>query len=357
LKILRTKPYVIPVFLPNAGCKRRCVFCSQKDITGHEKIPTLDEVKKEIEKFLRHLKNKERPVEIAFYGGTFTALPVDLQKKFLKVAREFIDGKRIIGIRLSTRPDDVPPDELDFLKESGVLTIELGIQSFCDDVLIKSNRGYTSKQAINACREVKARGFKLGVHLMTDLPGSSNYCDLFSAFKTVELDPDMVRIHPTLVIKNSALERMFFEKIYRPQSLEEALDLLSDMYLIFKRYSVTVNRIGLQIPVELRDSIVSGPYHPSLGDLVEIESFYKLTRWFLETFNDGEIIIAKNKLHFLNSYGKRNLKRLEKFTSRIKIEDSKNISFRLKDKIADYSTVLEKYIEELHSKLKVEGRR
>ena len=351
------RPYIIPIFLPNAGCKRRCVFCSQKDVTGVERVPTLIEVRNEIKKFLNYFKDKTRSVEIAFYGGTFTALPIEIQRKYIETALEFVDKKRVIGLRISTRPDDIPPEELDFLKKNKVITIELGIQSFCDDVLKESNRGYDSKQAISGCKRVKSKGFNLGIHLMTGLPSSSHTCDLYSAFKTVEMNPDMVRIHPTLVIKNSMLEEMYLNNSYTPQSLEESLDILSDMYLIFSRYSIPINRMGLQIPVELRNSIVAGPYHPSLGDLVEYESFYKLGTWFFKKFKSGEIVIGKNNLFLLNGYSKKNLRRFGEYVSRIKvIENVENIFFKIGNNVTDYPMVLEKYIEELRSKLETEGR-
>jgi len=350
------KLYVIPIFLPNAGCKQRCVFCSQRDITGVEKAPTLDEVENEIESFLSYLRNKSRPVEIAFYGGTFTALPIETQEKYLDVALKFVDGKKAIGIRISTRPDDVPPEELEFLKNKKVTTIELGIQSFFNEVLKRSKRGYDSAQAVTGCRLVKEKGFRLGIHLMIGLPGSSYEIDVWSAFKTVEMKPDMVRIHPTLVVKNSELERLYLKGEYVPLTLEDTLDMLSDTYLIFSANFIPVNRIGLQIPVELRNSIVAGPYHPSIGDLTKYEAFYKISKWFFENFKGGKILLGKKDLSLLTGYGKKNLVRLKEFSSFIEInEEVKDIFFEFENEFADYSTILKKYIEEIRSKLKIGG--
>lgn len=355
LKELR--PYIIPIFLPNAGCKRRCVFCSQESATGVKEIPDLYEVEAEIKKFLSYLKNDSRPIEIAFYGGTFSALPFEVQEKFLNLALKFVDGKKIVGIRISTRPDEVPSQELDFLKNHKVTTIELGIQSFSDEVLKMSNRGYDVSEAIVGCELVRKKGFNLGIHLMTGLPASSYETDLYSAFKTVEMKPSMVRIHPTLVLKSSALERLYLKGNYRPRTLEDTLDLLSDMYIVFLANSIHVNRIGLQIPPELRDSVVAGPYHPSIGDLVKYESFYKVAKWYFENSDGGKIRLGKKNLSLLTGYGKKNLERLGKFSSSIEVDEKADgILFKSENEIADYSKILKKYIREIHDKLRTGGQ-
>ncbi len=220
------KHYNIPVFIPHLGCPHNCIFCNQKKITGQANPCTIEDAKKEIERHLSFLPEGE--IEISFFGGSFTAIPVAEQEAFLSLAQEYVKKGQVQGIRLSTRPDSVEWDTLKRLQHYGVTTVELGVQSFCDEVLQKSGRGHTAECAVSACKRVKEGGFSLGIQLMCGLPADTLAFDLYSAEQAKSLG-DFVRIYPVLVLKDTPLERMYREGRYSPLSLEEAVERTARM--------------------------------------------------------------------------------------------------------------------------------
>ncbi len=285
---------IIPVFLPYAGCKHRCVFCDQVGATGVSKKIS----PRELESLLERYANPQEKYEVAFYGGTFTALPVGEQLEYLKVIRRWMEEGIVEGIRISTRPDEIDEERADFLKKWGVKTIEIGVQSMDDRVLDTSKRGHTSDDSRKAISVLKKFEFVVGAHLMVGLPGSSFESDIRSALEIARIGVDIARIHPTLVFKTSELRKMMERGEYSPLTLDEAVDLVSDMVMILEARNVRVIRIGLYVPPELRSNIVAGPYHPSFGDLVRVHILRKL----IEEFNAKEITVDEKRAGWLFGY-------------------------------------------------------
>ena len=260
----------IPIFLPHLGCPHRCVFCDQKESTSVRQIPGPEDIDITIEKYIPHIKKTVQRVELAFFGGSFTGIPRETQEAFLRTAHRHLDKKTIHGIRLSTRPDYISDDALDLLEKYEVSTVELGVQSFDDRVLEASGRGHTAADVHNAVRRLKKHGFDFVIQLMPGLVGDTRESSLRSAAEAASLDPSAVRIYPTVVLKGTGLEELYHSGHYAPLSLEDAIELCKDMYLLFNAGSIPVIRMGIHpfAPGEIAN-IVAGPYHPSFGYLVK----------------------------------------------------------------------------------------
>lgn len=261
----------IPIFIPQMGCPFQCIFCQQRYISHEGPPPAPSQIAAMIEPYLPTIRPDETRVDVAFFGGSFTALPAAMQKDYLDAVQVFLQRGYVHSIRISTRPDCIDEEILDLLAERGVGTIELGVQSFDNRVLQQSMRGYETKQALEACRLIKSRGFKLGVQLMIGLPGDKLQRDLDSTWTAIEMRPDMVRLYPTLVIAGTELEILYRKGIYRPLSLEEAVMITREMYLAFQTQEIPVIRMGLHPGEELRQPghVIAGPFHPAFGELVE----------------------------------------------------------------------------------------
>jgi len=314
---------IIPVFLPYAGCKRRCVFCDQISATGVRRIPTLEE----LDSLVREYEKTGKGYELAFYGGTFTGLPEDKQKEYLKWAQKWINEGLVESIRISTRPDEIDEEKLLFLRDNHVKIVEIGVQSFFDDVLEASKRGYSAEDALKACHLVKKMGFVLGIHLMIGLPKDSRAKDIVSALKCVEVGADLVRIHPTLVFKGAELFRMMEKGLYTPMNLEEALDITSDMVIILEGHSVKVIRLGYYVPQEQVQTVMGGPYHPSFGDMVRA----RVVRKVIEYVKPESLRVPQRHISWFFSYGNKNLVegKLQKGTDEIVfLKKGKQLSFR-----------------------------
>lgn len=261
---------IIPFFIPDAGCPHRCVFCNQKSITGKNKSPDPASLPIVITEYLA--KNKDSsPVEVAFYGGSFTALPIHEQDKFLAAVLPFAKQGSISGIRVSTRPDALDQERLNFLKKYHVSTIELGAQSMDDNVLLQSGRGHTSADTINAAKMITSHGFTLGLQLMVGLPGDSEGAFKTTVQKVLELKPDFTRLYPVLVIKDTPLAGLYQSGQYTPLDIKTAITFCKYAVLELERADINVIRIGLQgtEKLETEGTILAGPYHPAFRELVE----------------------------------------------------------------------------------------
>ena len=265
---------IIPIFIPHMGCKESCVFCDQKQITARSKSPTQDEVRETIETWLSTLGDVENK-EIAFYGGSFTAIPATMQESYLQIAKEYLDSGKVKGIHLSTRPDCIDETTLDRLQNYGVSTIELGVQSFDDKVLALSKRGHDSSAVYEACQLIKARGIKLGIQLMVGLPGDSLESCIYSAEETVRIKPHLARIYPTLVLDDTELMGMYRKGEYLPLSREEAILRSKAIYTILDEAGIYIMRVGLKSTDIINSNnlgeVNQGAYHPAFRQLVESE--------------------------------------------------------------------------------------
>ncbi|MDF2571786.1 MAG: radical enzyme/protein acetyltransferase, family [Sporomusa sp.] len=269
------KHYIIPIFIPHLGCLHQCVFCNQKKITGQITPINASQVGRIINEKLASI-NQKRHIEVAFYGGSFTALPEAIQNELLAPATESLRSGRIHAIRLSTRPDCISIQTVNNLSKQGVTIVELGVQSLDDNVLIKAARGHDSQVVEEAVRLLKGSGIHCGLQLMPGLPGE----DWISLIKTVQqvvrLRPDFVRIYPSIVIADTALAESYGRGVYQPLSLVQAVARSAYMKLLFERQGINVIRIGLQASEELNSTanVIAGPYHPAFGEFVDSHIFY-----------------------------------------------------------------------------------
>ena len=168
---------IIPVFVPHLGCPNDCVFCNQRRISGSVTPATPQDVVEAIER-AKTLTGPETRRQLAFYGGSFTAIPVSEQEALLDAAGPYLESGDIVSLRLSTRPDAIDAATLKRLKAYGVETIELGAQSMSERVLALSGRGHTAQDVEDASAQVKAAGFKLILQMMTGLPGADDESDV-----------------------------------------------------------------------------------------------------------------------------------------------------------------------------------
>ncbi len=272
------KHYIIPIFVPHRGCPHDCVFCNQKKITGIEEKEiaievSAEDVTKKIKEYLETIPKKNVNIEVAFYGGSFTGIPIDLQKELLGAVYHFKKNGDIQGIRLSTRPDYINQEILSVLKYFGVTVIELGVQSMDEKVLKLSNRGHSQNDVYKAVTLIKENNFILGLQMMIGLPGDTKNKILRTTEEMIKLKPNMVRIYPTLVIRGTALEVLYNEGEYIPLQLEEAVIICRDILTKFKKNHIQVIRIGLQPTENIMEGkdVIAGPFHPAFRELVEAE--------------------------------------------------------------------------------------
>ncbi len=265
-----TKHYTIPIFVPELACPFQCVFCNQVKISGQKNIPEKNEIINTIEDHLKTFKSKERIVEVGFFGGSFTGIPVKEQQYYLEIMKPYIHEGVIQGIRLSARPDYINEEILKMLCENHVTTIELGAQSFDDDVLMRSSRGHSADQIDKAAKMILDSGFKLGLQMMIGLPGDTLKKAMFTAGKIIESGAQNTRIYPALVIKDTALHRWFTKKKYNPLTLEQAINWTKQILPLFEEAGISVIRVGLHPSDGLLsgDELIAGPFHPAFKELV-----------------------------------------------------------------------------------------
>lgn len=268
---LSKKHYIIPIFVPHEGCPHNCVFCNQDHITGSAEIIDDKYTINVIETYLNTIKSKDCTIEVSFFGGTFTAINIKKQNMLLSVAEKYKSQGKIQYIRLSTRPDYINEEILTNLKNHSVDIIELGVQSMDEEVLIKAGRGHSKQDVIKASKLIKQFGFVLGHQVMVGLPDDSPDKDICTVNELIKLSPDLFRIYPALVIKDTPMEVMYRRGTYFPYSLEEAIEVCKELYCMLSSNNINVIRIGLQPTDNISEGkdIIAGPFHPAFRELVE----------------------------------------------------------------------------------------
>ena len=309
------------MFISHSGCPHRCIFCDQEKITAQPIRPVgRDDVRDVLEKAINSNKfDIRRNPEIAFYGGTFTGLPTDRMTGLLEAVSPYIKNRLISSIRVSTRPDFIDEERLKILQTFHVRTVELGVQSLDEDVLSMAQRGHTAGDVIRAVQMLKRRGFKVGIQLMPGLPGDSEETFLATIEKTIDLDPDMVRVYPALVIKGTGLARMYQEGCYRPLTFEKAVDLCAQGVDRLEANGIPVIRIGLMSSPSLLEErrIVSGPWHPAFGFLVRSAIHQKAIELDLPapgTAKGIKIFAPEGEISLIRGYRNRGIRMIEEKT-------------------------------------------
>ena len=280
----------ISIFVPHIGCPNMCSFCNQRHITGTHSAPKAQDVIKAVKIATCSPKYNPNTTEIAFFGGSFTAINRTYMKTLLETAYNFVKNGTVSGIRISTRPDAIDEDILNLLKDYGVTSIELGAQSLNDEVLLLNNRGHNAQDVVDASKLIKKHGFSLGLQMMTGLYGDCDEFAISTAQKIIDLCPDNVRIYPTIVLKNTDLAALYIDKKFEPQSLEDAVELCSKLLIMFDDANINVIRLGLH-SIE-QDSFIAGPWHPAFSELCYSKIFLKKAKKLL--FEKGSYILYVN---------------------------------------------------------------
>ena len=314
------KEYIIPIFVPHLGCPNACVFCNQTKISGEQRQVRAKDVKDTIEYYLNNFKTNEREIEVAFFGGSFTGIDVELQKELLEAAYEYIKEGKVNSIRISTRPDYISKDILKMLKKYNVKTIELGVQSANNYILEKAKRGHTFEDVKKASKLINRYGFRLGHQMMVGLPESTMIDEINTAKALVKLKPKIVRIYPVLVIKGTQLEEDYKNGEYEPLSVVQAVERCKEVTNIFNNKNIKVIRIGLQNTDEITDpassnsQVVAGPYHPAFRQLVESAMWYDVILEKIKKFNtkvkEVEIIANPDDINNIIGHKKENIEKL-----------------------------------------------
>lgn len=292
------KEYIIPIFIPFLGCPHDCAFCNQVKITNYKDNINKENTIRQINQYLSYFPKNENLKEIAFFGGSFTGLDEKVMISYLEIALNYKKKGIIDRIRLSTRPDYINNSILDILKKYEVDVIELGIQSLDNEILNANERGHSKEDSIRASKLIKDYGFKLGHQIMPGLYKDSFDKATQTGLESIKMNPDMVRIYPTLVIKDTKLEKLYKEGLYKPLSLDEAIEISSRLYMIYSYKKIPVIRIGLQPTENINEKkdVVAGPFHPSIRQLVET-NIHKI---YLEELINKYRLKNKIKIHISN---------------------------------------------------------
>lgn len=349
------KKRIIPIFVPHKGCPHDCIFCNQKKITGVSTDVTSEDARNIIEECLETI-DKDADVEIAFFGGSFTAIDIDIQKSLLSVAKEYVEKGLVKDIRMSTRPDCIDEDILSMLKEYKTSIIELGVQSLDEKVLLDSIRGHQSEIVYKRSKMIKNSGIKLGLQMMIGLPADTEEKCIFTAKKFVELKPDCVRVYPTLVVKDTGLEKLMEQNKYNPFTLEESVNIVKKVLVLFYVNNINVIRVGLQATddIQIGKAVLAGPYHPAFRELVEADIIKDYLEFvILQNKNIKQMLVKANKKNISKIIGnkKTNVKYMEeKFGVLLKTQES-DLDINQLEIVLDGKSLISANMRDIHRKL------
>lgn len=315
----------ISVFVPHIGCPNRCSFCDQIHITGTATVPTAEDVKNAVRTAIGKKGYNSANTELAFFGGSFTAIDTDYRRQLLGAAFEFVKKGDICGIRISTRPDAIDKKILEELSSYGVTSIELGAQSMDDEVLMKNLRGHTAEHVRTAAELIKQSGFELGLQMMTGLYADDDEKDINTARELAKLNPETVRIYPTIVFKNTYLEKLLKSGEYTPQTVEGAARLCAYLKRFFEQEGITVIRTGLHSIDE--EAYAAGPWHPAFGELCENERYFAemLSALKKKPKGDYTVLVASGCVSKAAGQRQVNLLKLQKLGYNCHIKENESL--------------------------------
>lgn len=312
------RPIIIPIFLPFQGCKGRCVFCNQWSITSR-RMDALDPdaIREEIALYLSSRKRPGRSI-VAFYGGTFTSNPLDVMEEILRVTDPFRREGLVSSIRISTRPDSIDKEKLSLMKEHGVETVELGVQSMDDRVLEAVARGHSAQDTVKAFSLLKETGFEVGAQIMAGLPSDSSSGFLETVERIIALRPSMARIYPTLVIEGTPLASWYRKGLYKPLGLEETIELCGKACRRLEEEGIRVIRIGLSPSPTLvpGKELLAGPWHPGLGFMVRSAAYLQGLIPRMGSVKGERILlrVPPKEMGLLRGFANRNIPAIEEAT-------------------------------------------
>lgn len=256
----------ISVFIPHKGCPNCCSFCNQRTISSTQEPPDASAVTKILSDACPKLKNPSE-TEIAFFGGSFTAVERSYMISLLEAAQPFLKEFCLKGIRISTRPDKIDSEILGILKKYNVTAIELGAQSMRDEVLNANDRGHTSDDVRKASALIKQSGFELGLQMMTGLYKASPEDDVYTAGEIIKLAPETVRIYPTVILGGTKLADLYQSGVYKTVPFEEEAELCAKLMEMFEQNGIRVIRLGLHASEGVEEQAVGGYYHPAMREV------------------------------------------------------------------------------------------
>ncbi len=311
----------IALFVPHQGCPHRCVFCDQCAISGQTARITKEDIDKAVAIAGRTLGDDLKNAQIAFFGGSFTAIDRDYMLELLSAAYEYVKSGAVSGIRCSTRPDAIDDEILEIYKNFGGKAIELGCQSMDNEVLRMNRRGHTSEDTVRAAELIKKHGIELGVQMMTGMYGDTECGTVETAEKLIALKPATVRIYPTIVMENTRLTELYREGKYEAQSLETAVSLCAELLIMFCNADIEVIKLGLHSSQSVEEAYVAGPYHPAFKELCESRIYLKKAE---ELLSEGSYIVEvpKGETSKMTGQKKSNLIALSKLGINIKVREN-----------------------------------
>ena len=319
------KKYNVSIFVPHQGCPNKCSFCNQKSISGKSVLPTEKDVKEACEIAVKTAPSREG--EIAFFGGSFTAIEREYMLKLLKSAYPYVKGGFFKGIRISTRPDCIDDEVCTILKNYGVTSVELGCQSMDDEVLRKNLRGHTVDDVKKSVGILRNFGFEVGLQMMTGLYSSDFEKDLFTAKEIINLKPDTVRIYPTIVLENTLLEEKYKSGEYKVMSLDETVSLCARLLMMFDEADIRVIRTGLHSGGNVDEGFVAGAYHPAFRELCESRIYLKKIEEQIADLEPCqlEIYVCQGALSQAIGQKKENKKRIEEKGFSVRFKEDKSL--------------------------------
>ncbi len=316
----------IAIFVPHAGCPHACSFCNQKTITAQSKLPHAADVQHVCTQAFSEISDRQN-TEVAFFGGSFTAIDRSYMLELLQAVQPFLGMEGFAGIRISTRPDCIDAEILTLLKKYGVSAIELGAQSMCDHVLSVNHRGHTAQQVESASRLIREFGFELGLQMMVGLYGSSAEDEYFTLKRIMELHPDTVRIYPVVVLKGTALAKLYESGEYRLFPMEDVLGFCADALWKFHQTGISVIKCGLHASEFVEQDMTAGFYHPAFRELCEGRVYRSLIASEIGEWSESGVVIAVHPSEVSKATGhkRENLRYFQEKGIKLKIIGDHNL--------------------------------
>lgn len=313
----------ISIFIPHIGCPHKCSFCDQKSISGESSAPRAEDVAALLDEQAEHLRQRGMCAEIAFFGGSFTAIPRGYMTQLLEAAGAAVKRYPDVycGIRCSTRPDCISEEILETLKCGGMTAIELGAQSMCDEVLSANERGHTAEDVRRASRLIKQSGISLGLQMMTGLYRDTREAVLDTMRAFIALAPDTVRIYPTVILEGTRLGELYKSGEYRSFSFEETVELCAQLLRGFTDNGIRVIRMGLHASDDVERAMLGGVYHPAFREICESRMFLDDAIKELSAMEKGDYIIFTDPRNISRATGQKrcNIAELERLGYRVRV--------------------------------------
>ena len=324
----------ISIFIPHLGCPHRCSFCDQRSISGTKKAPAPEEVFAVLAEQAPRLAERGSTAQIAFFGGSFTAISREYMTELLSVAKRAVERFDVYtGIRCSTRPDCIDEEILSVLKSYGMTAIELGAQSMSNEVLAANERGHTAEDVEKAARLIRENGFELGLQMMTGLYKDTPEKSLYTAEKFIGMHPDTVRIYPTVILKNTRLGELFESGVYASFSFEETVELCAKILRKFEQNDIRVIRMGLHASEEVEREMLGGVYHPSFREIVESRLMLNDLTERLKSHKQGSYTVFTDGKNLSKLIGQKrgNLEKLREMGYKIKVKEKSGVYLEIEE--------------------------